>query len=181
MTRKPLTPAQDAALTRVQELTARRKAELPFIAREVRAEIARRMAAFDQAYALSIRRAAESGISLIRIHQDGMGTTSRATLDKWLAKTEPMAAILAGATPDAFTVLEDGSVRVYLPGYETTAAGPSDYPEILEGIVTRDDAGRWRVLTDPGSTGDLPGWLTWEIESGATLPAQLDAWREAQE
>lgn len=148
----------------------------------IREQVEKELALLNADLALAVRRAFELGVPKSKIGQLGLSTTARITVEKWLSLTEQGPRVLS-VPLFRWEDAASGAVRVQIADFKTEVTAKEDYPAVLEGVARRVD-GAWEVVDDPGTvstaTGDLPGWFTWEIESGKKLPAMLDAWIEQQ-
>jgi hypothetical protein len=178
--KRVLTAHQTALLMRAREAYLKYRDSERTLKLRIEAELRRELEAQELATALEIRAAWEAGVPKSHIGKDAMDTTDPGTPRAWLEKTDALQAARSATTP-WFAWTPTGTVAVRIPKWETAAVGATDYPEILEGIVA-PAAGPvgWVVIEDPGSTADLPGWLTWELDRLPTAPkslaAALDAW-----
>lgn len=185
---KTLSPGQQLALEEVhasKSAHSRARMELEI---ELRRQLDARMNELELDLAVKIRRAHTLEVPIARIANEGLGTTDRATVRRWLDRTERLQYVTAGESPsDVFSYTPERHVRVSYRNFPTTSMA-RDYPEVLTGVVRRDDAGAWVVVEDPGTVdtemGPLVGHLTWEIETVSpttpnSLHSFLDTWIEA--
>lgn len=176
---RALSPAQKIALKKVRDQRAQWLIATATIEARVREQVAKELEGEDLAYALVLREAFESGIPKRQIYREGMSTTDAGTLDKWLEKTEHLAAARAGEAGIPLFRYDGTAVHVYYPDFPTTARGEG-YPEILRGAMAVDPSAPtgWAVVQDPD--GEL-GWFTWEVQQVPTsnpesLTAKVNEW-----
>jgi len=191
-TKKRLDAAQQVALNEVKEKGRVFRQSRDELEIRVREQMREELSVIESEYALAIRRAKDAGIPIVTIGRDGMGSSDPYTPRRWLAKTERAvrATDATGLQLNAFRWIDKnaGTIHVSIRDFPTTAVEPSDYPQTLEGTVKVEPYG-YSVVDDPGTSetelGDLPGWLTWEIENVeretiGSLASMIDAWRAGQ-
>ena len=187
-----LDAAQQVALNEVKESGRAYRQARDELEIRVREQAKEELAIIESQYALAIRRAKDAGIPIVTIGRDGMGSSDPYTPRRWLAKTERAvrATDAVGNQLNAFRWIDKdaGTIRVSIRNFPTSAVDPHDYPQTLEGTVKVEAYG-YSVIDDPGTSetelGDLPGWLTWEVENVeretvGSLASMIDAWRAGQ-
>ena len=191
-TKKRLDAAQQVALNEVKEKGRAFRQSRDELEIRIREQMREELSVIESEYALAIRRAKEAGVPIVTIGREGMGSSDPYTPRRWLAKTERAvrAVDVMGNQLNAFRWIDKdaGTIRVSIRDFPTTAIDPNDYPQTLEGVVRLEDHG-YVVVDDPGTVetelGDLPGWLTWEIDNverqtPGSLASMIDAWRAGQ-
>lgn len=191
--RKTLSPAQQSSLNEVRDTGRAYKRGRAETEARIRQLVKDENNALELAHALAVRRSYGLDVPISVIGVEGMGTSDRNTVHRWLKKTERLAQVTAPAEGTPTTVFEwedraAGLVRVRYPSFPTTAVD-ADYPEVLEGVARRDPSSPtgWRPVEDPGTVetpmGDLRGWLSVELEdvpnAPHTLTGMLDEWVSA--
>ena len=191
--RKELSPGQRVAVNNVREMSKNYRTKKAETESRIREEVRRENGELELAYAMAIRRAKELGVPISTIGVEGVGTSDRATVHRWLAKSARIDLLnSAGDSPIGAFSWTDKAGRIVKVAYQSfpTVITEDSYPAVLEGTVEPDSESRtgWKVLDDPGTIetdmGTLKGWFSFEIEDVATsdagsLTSQLNQWVEA--
>jgi len=187
---------QKASVTNITEARDNYKNGKESIEKRVRAALREELDAVELELAIAVRRARQLGVPVAVIANDGLGVLDRGTVYRWLKRTEDMH-VASINNPEAFNAFAWGNdehteINVRFVGFPTTVTA-EDYPKILEGTVNfdvSDDGSRLFSITEDPMTemtpeGELPGWLTYEVEEVSelapkSLVSMLNEWIEAQ-